>query len=212
MHDPQERDQPVRTPDHASELDNPSAGRPRFGEVDGPTSQLEPDRSYTLEIYQTATDSWTILAGIFAGREIERWQVDVQAAAQLASATLLRLSRVAGLPDVANAASAQARTEASWAPSSSPSYPAGLTFAGAYIYTSSAGSRTTGTLAITLQTSTLPAGGAAITTTWWANPDTGGTSARPVQLTLSGGSVLLRASTGGYLGPCYVASAPLTYP
>jgi hypothetical protein len=212
MHDHQDRDQPVHTPDHAPELDNPSAGRLRFGEVDGPTSQLEPDRSYILEIYRTATEDWTILAGIFAGRDIERWQVDVQAAAQLASATQLRLSQVAVIPGVANAVPAQARTEAMWASTSSPSFPAGFTFTGAYIYLSSAGSRTSGTLALTLQTSTLPAGGAAITATWWANPDTGGTSGRPVQLTLSGGSVLLHASTAGYLGSCYVATAPLSYP
>ncbi len=212
MHDQQDRDQPVHTPDHASEPSHLGAVRPGPSEADSPTSQLEPDRSYTLEIYQTTTESWTILAGVFAGRDIERWQVDVQAAAQLASATQLRLSQVAVLPGVANAVSAQARTEAMWASSSSPSFPAGFTFTGAYIYLSSAGSRRTGTLAITLQTSSLPAGGAAITATWWANPDTGGTSGRPVQLTLSGGSVLLQASTAGYLGSCYVASAPLSYP
>lgn len=175
---------------------------------------LEPDKVYTLEYRHAITAPWSILATIDVTADIEGWNLDTQAAVNLANAAQIRLSLANSLPAVANLLRQSTPTVVAWNEAlMGIEYPAaGSSFAGSYALPGAPPGTASGTLAMNIQTQARSTGGAAISTIIWYTPGSSGTPT-PVRLAPSGGAVVLsRLDTRvapAYADPCYSATSLL---
>jgi hypothetical protein len=174
--------------------------------------QIIPDTyvlfEYTLDPSPSPTSSWTAFADVYSGLDRdtnETWTVNQVAAANLASATGIRLSQQSSSVPMQNRLVETTPRDAGWRLSTTnpTPFPIGDTFMGDYHYSSTQ----SGNLSITLATFLTHEKVTEIAAATWFNP-----TGQPIDLRLNPNKqiIMTRPTSGSYDGPVYMSESSYT--